>query len=337
MRPEDKEKDDSLIRHQMSKLRDDSLDYESIWQKVELETRRRQSKWNPAEEKTIRYKHKWKVVVMGLIGVCCIGIAAIQMGGVPSIMNTVLSTPSVVQKIGATAEDKGIQYTVDTVTFKKYTDQTNYIQLKSSLNGIKRLDFKYAKFKKSVLTDLESGKKFSITADQFTSADGLQASTDIILDNMKPGEHHFRLQLRDLYLIDKKEIPIEGTIAPGKNYKIPVNPPLSIKVKQFDWSNANQKLIFKYVMLPDTPANNTIKLISGSMDEASYVTVKSKDGRPEINSMNAEPDGIRQEFHFSSMTDQQRNQVKLSYMQGSIVQQVSGYWCMDFSITIPEY
>lgn len=337
MRPKDKQKDNLLIQHQMDKLRNESPNYESIWQKVELETRRRQSRWNPEKEKKTRHQHKWKVAALGLVGACCVGIAAVQMDWIPSSMTASLSTTSIVQKIGAKAEDEGIQYTIDTATFKKYMDETNYVQLKLGIDGIKRSDFKYANFKKSVLTDLESGKKFSIMANQFTIADGLEASTDIVLDHMKPGEHHFRLQLRDLYLIDKKEIPIKGTILPGKKYKIPANPPLSIKVKQFDWSNSNKKLIFKYAMLPDTPENNTMKLMSGSMDEASYITIKSEDPKPEINSISSEPDGVLQEFHFSSMTDQQRKQVQLSYIQGSVVQKISGYWCLDFSIVMPEY
>ncbi|WP_458119550.1 hypothetical protein [Paenibacillus sp. Z6-24] len=326
-----------MIRNQMEKLHDHPPDYESIWQKIELETKRRQSGWNPQEKTAPYYGRRWKIAALGLIGAVGMGFATVQMNEMYSDTDTGLSSVPVVQQIGEQAEDGGVQYTIDTAAVEKTKNDMGYIHLNFNLSGIQRSDFDYANFNKSILTNLDSGKKSSIIANEFSADKGLKASASVPLDSLQPGEHHFRLQLRDLYLIRKDEFPIEGKVKSGNKYTLPVEPPLRIQVKKWDWSDSNRKLIFKYTMLPNTPDNNMIKLQSGTMDEASYVTVKWKEIKPDLRGMEARSDGITQEFRFAPMTDQQREQVRLSYVQGSIVQKMEGHWSIDFTIKVPPF
>ncbi|MDO3408501.1 hypothetical protein QWJ34_01835 [Saccharibacillus sp. CPCC 101409] len=342
---------DSETEKRLRGLRKERPNYDAMWNRIRLEADKRNSGWQEhvAEPEPRRPRRRWVVpAACASLALVIALTAAVSRDYWENWSSQAVAAP-LGQSIGAQAEAEGIILKLDQAV--QGTNRINVeeaeekMNLNFSLSGFGSEDIRQAAFDKQSITDLDTGKKLSLTMGEFDTnyVQNLDWETGRTLRTSSQvrgefseleGLHRYRLELADLYMIRRTSIPIEGKLEEGAEYTVMEDRDFKIKVTDLEWDKKQGFLKIKFNSNGNDPTLDTEDETTLAMDRGSSIILKLGDQEIPVGtsaSTNGQAD-IEAMYNVSKLSPDQLDDMTLIYNYAEPVRKVGGPWIIDFSL-----
>ncbi|OWR33079.1 hypothetical protein CDO73_00800 [Saccharibacillus sp. O23] len=338
-------------------LKKEKPNYDAMWSRIRLEADKRESGWQEqvVPPKKASPKKRWimPAACASLAAVIALGAAASQ-GYFESIRSETKAAP-LGQSVGVQKEVEGLILKLNSAV--QGTDRNNRpsegierMILDFSLSGFGSEDVRMAAFDQASITDLDTGKKLSINMGDFnTNYSGsiedwaasrkLNTSAEITGDLSKTeGKHRYRLELSDLYMIKRSNVPIAGKVKLGEEYTVLPDRDFKMKITDIRWDQKQGLMKIKFLPNQNVPRLDTQNPATLGMDRGNYVSLKLGDkdlgysGWSEPLNLKAGEDEVEGEYDVRGLTEDQVKDMTMTFNYAETVRKVKGPWTIDFTL-----
>ncbi|MCQ4086633.1 hypothetical protein [Saccharibacillus sp. JS10] len=350
---------DHDTENKLRNLRKEQPNYDVMWNKIRLEADKRGSGWQTSEDLSRSNSNRRKrwilpIAYASLAAVIVIGAAASQ--GYWKSLQPEASASAVGQALEAQAEVDGIVLKVNNVVQggeRRFgqSDAEEQMKLHVSLSGLSDEDIQIAAFDKSSITDLDTGKKLDMQMAEFNIGDvrnvedwqnnrTLNTLSVVTGDfNSTPGEHRYRLEMSDLWMIRHTKVPIEGKLKSGQEYTVLPDQDFKIKVTDIDWDASKKTLKVKFLPNSNAPQLDTEDENLFTMDRMSTISLQSGDKQISYSGFSAPDrsktsDGLWEGEYVirEGLTEDQLSDLTMTYSYPEKVRAIKGPWNIDFTL-----
>lgn len=343
-------------------LRKEKPNYDAMWSRIRSEADKRESGWQeqaavpvPSRKKNAPARKRWLMptACAALAAVIALGVAASQ-GYFESLRSETKAAP-IGQSIGAQAEVEGLILKLNSAVQGKdrkfgENEGTQRMVLDLSLSGFGSEDVRMGAFEQASMTDLDTGRKLSVNMGDFNTdysgsiedwktSKKLNTSAEVTGDfNPTEGEHRYRLQLSNLYIIKRTRVPIEGRIEVGKEYTVLPDRDFKMKITDIQWDQKQGIMKIKFLPNKNVPRLDTQDSATLGMDRGNVVSlqVDGKDlgysGWSEPIDPKAGVDQAEGEYSVRGLTEDQIPNMTMTFSYAEPVRTVKGPWTLDFTL-----
>ncbi|NGZ74890.1 hypothetical protein [Saccharibacillus alkalitolerans] len=334
-------------------LRKENPNYDAMWNRIRLETDKRNSGWqeHTAVPQPRRGRRKWAIPVAcaSLAAVVALGAAASQ--GYFESLSPQAQAASVGQAMQAQAEAEGIVLKLNNVVQGKdrgygQNEALSKMVLDFSLSGFGSEDVQVAGFDKSSITDLDTGKKLELSMGDFNtndirSVDAWEADRTLNTSARATGElgeaegpHRYRLETSDLYMIRRTTVPIEGGIKLGAEYTVLPDRDFKMKITDIKWNKKSGMLKIKFLPDENVPKIEAQDSTLLAMDRGNSVGLKLGDRELGWDSWSEGGNSREAEgsYNVKGLTEDQLSDMTMTFTYAEPLRVVKGPWTIDFTI-----
>ncbi|OWA34324.1 hypothetical protein B9G55_18605 [Saccharibacillus sp. O16] len=338
-------------------LKRETPNYDAMWSRIRLEADKRESGWQekvvPMKKASPKKRWMLPVACASLAGVIALGAAASQ-GYFESVQDETKAAP-LGQSVGVQTEVEGLILKLNSAvqgTYRKVSpsEGVERMILDLSLSGFGSEDVRMAAFDQASITDLDTGKKLSINMGDFNTNDNgsiedwaasqkLNTSAEVTGDLSKTeGNHRYRLELSDLYMIKRVNVPITGKVKLGEEYTVLPDRGFNMKITDIRWDQKQGFMKIKFLPNQNVPRLDTQNPATLGMDRGNYVSLKLGDrnleysGWSEPVNLKAGVDEVEGEYDVRGLTEDQVKDMTMTFNYAETVRKVKGPWTIDFTL-----
>lgn len=351
--------DEQMIKRHLEKEPEHTPDYEAMWSRIQWEADNRRSGWSRDDEPEMKLaqsrkrSRKGALIALSTVAAVSIGVLGWQYTG--SSVVTPVSTPSQAsispssislqatpdlnQPIQAQVLQQGIGLHIQQAQLKFDKEFGNSATFRLQLAGVDDVPFDFATFSKASIIDMQTSKA------SYTSLLGFQKDQDSTSDERfqlsrsvtQADQQSYVIKLQDLYLIQRQRTALPTNIQLNKKYDVQAGQLWSISFQKYGWSKDYKKLTIHYTSDKDiTHIPDVTIALPGYTNVSNYLRLQdSIENQLISNGMEMKDNGksIIQEFEFKqSLTQKERDNVRLYFDYGLLKQQIRGTWRIPFTV-----